>query len=439
MTTTLDHAAHRRAVLERLGDDEAMLLFGNPSHTRSHDTEFRYRPSSDVWWLTGFPEPACAVFLRPGREPYTLFVQARNPEMETWTGRRHGPEGARAVFGADAAWPIDDLADTLVRLLQGVRTLHVDLGHHPANDALVMGAIARVGKAARRNGLETPTAFVSPARTLHEVRLRKSEAEIAILRRAAAMSAEAHVACMRLGAPGVNEAALDAALEHAFRATGGSGAGYNNIVAAGDNATILHYVENNDTIEDGELVLVDAGGEIGFYTADITRTWPANGQFSAIQARAYAHVLAAQEAAIDQVRVGRRFSDVHDAAVRRLVEGMVDLGLVSGPVDKALRGTAWKRYYMHGTSHWLGLDVHDVGAYLDVDGRSRTLEPGMVLTVEPGLYVAIDDDKAPAELRGLGIRIEDDVLVTEADPDVLTAACPKAIHDLEAVCARPAR
>ncbi|MFM2161097.1 MAG: hypothetical protein RLZZ383_609 [Pseudomonadota bacterium] len=436
MTTTLDHAAHRQAVLDRLGDDEAMLLFANPTRTRSHDTDFRYRPSSDVWWLTGFPEPACAVFLRPGREPYTLFVQARNPEMETWTGRRHGPEGARARFGADAAWSIDDLGDALVRLLQGVRTLHYEAGQDAANDTLVTGAIARVGKAARRNGLPTPSAFVSPARTLHEVRLRKSDAEIAVLRRAAAMSAEAHVACMRLGAPGVSEALLDATLEHAFRATGGTGAGYNNIVAAGDNATILHYVDNNDRIEAGELVLVDAGGEVDFYTADITRTWPASGRFSEVQARAYAHVLAAQEAAIADVRVGRRFSDVHDAAVRRLVEGMVDLGLVAGPTEKALRGTAWKRYYMHGTSHWLGLDVHDVGAYLDDDGRSRALVPGMVLTVEPGLYVAVDDDKAPEALRGLGIRIEDDVLVTDGDPDVLTAACPKSIADLEAACAR---
>ena len=436
MTITLDHAAHRRAVLDRLGDDEAMLLFANPARTRSHDTEFRYRPSSDVWWLTGFPEPACAVFLRPGREPFTLFVQARNPEMETWTGRRQGPGGARDRFGADAAYAIDDLADTLVRLLQGVRTLHYEAGQDAANDALVTGAIARVGKAARRNGLFTPSAFVSPSRTLHELRLKKSEGELDLLRRAAELSAQAHLACMRLGAPGVNEALLDATLEHAFRATGGTGAGYNNIVAAGDNATILHYVENDDTIEDGELVLVDAGGEVGFYTADITRTWPANGRFSEIQARAYAHVLAAQEASIAEVRVGRRFSDVHDAAVRRLVEGMIDLDLIPGPLDKALRGTAWKRYYMHGTSHWLGLDVHDVGAYLDDDGHSRALSPGMVLTVEPGLYVAADDDKAPAALRGLGIRIEDDVLVTDGAPEVLTRACPKSIADLEAACKR---
>jgi Xaa-Pro aminopeptidase len=428
-----DFAAHRARVLAQLPEDEALLVFGNPLRTRSHDTEHRYRPSSDLWWLTGWPEPECALFLRPGEQPLTLFVQPRDKEMETWVGRRHGPQGARERFGADAAYSIHELDRELPRLLQGVRALHYEIGAHASRDARVLKAIAKVGKPARRAGLPLPTTFHHPAVLLHEARLFKTEAEIAVLREAARITAEAHTSLMRAGRPGVFEYELEAMLDAAFRRSGGTGPGYTHIVAAGDNATILHYIENDDRIEDGELVLIDAGGEVGFYTADVTRTWPANGRFSEIQRRAYQHVLDAQHLAIAAVQPGARFSDVHDAAVIRLTEGMLDLGLLHGSLEDNLRRQTFKRYYMHGTSHWLGLDVHDLGAYIGADG-SRRLEPGMVLTVEPGLYVAADDADAPEALRGLGIRIEDDVLVTAEGHEVLTAACPKDIAEIEEIC-----
>jgi Xaa-Pro aminopeptidase len=428
-------AEHRQRLLAALGDDEAVLLVGAPHRTRSHDTEHRYRQQSDVWWLTGWPDPDVVVLIRPGQQPFTMFVQARDREQETWTGRRHGPEGAKARFGADVAWPIEDLDTQLPRLLQGVSTLHYAFGVDAAMDVRVQQAIGRAAKAARRNGLDVPETFASPARLIHELRLMKTESELALMRAAAAITAEAHVELMRMGRPGVNEHTLDAHLELAFRRSGGTGPGYTNIVAAGDNATILHYIENRDVIEDGELVLVDAGCEVAHYTADVTRTWPANGRFTPIQRAAYEHVLDAQRLCIEALRPGATWLAMHETAIRRLTEGMIDLGLLSGDVDDLIREEKFKKYYMHGTGHWLGIDVHDCGAYAR-GGRSREMAAGMVVTVEPGLYVPADDLEAPAELRGLGIRIEDDVLITPDGHEVLTAACPKSVADLEATCAR---
>lgn len=428
-----DFAAHRARLLARLDEDEAVLLFGSPERTRSNDTEYRYRPDSDVWWLTGWRQPEVAVFLRPGDTPLTMFVQARDPEAETWTGRRPGPEGAEARHGADAAFPMSDLAGELPRLLQGVRRLHHAFGRNAAHDRLLMRSIRKAAKAARKNGLDVPTTFHSPDHLVHELRLVKSEDELALLREAARRTCAVHTELMRTGRAGVGEDELERRLEAAFRGRGGTGPGYTPICAAGDNATILHYIDNDDVLEPGELVLVDAGGEVGFYTADVTRTWPVDGRFTPIQRQAYEIVLAAQHAAIDTCRPGRTFAEVHDAAVRVLTQGMVDLGLLEGDVDALIEDESFKRYYMHGTSHWLGLDVHDVGLYAR-EGRSRELGPGMVLTVEPGLYVPVDDEDAPEALRGLGIRIEDDIHVTEGDPEVLTAACPTDVDAIEEIC-----
>ena len=431
---TPDFAAHRRRLLEALPPDEAVLVFGSPEQVRNGDSEHRYRPDSDVLWLTGWEDPDVVVFVRHGDEPLTMFVQPRDPEREVWAGRRAGPEGARERFGADAAFPIGELEAQLAKLFQGIRALHYAFARDADHDALVMTCVARAAKAARNNGLTAPETFHHPSKLLHELRLRKSEDEIALLRAASELTGQAHVSAMQEGRPGVHEFELEGEMLRLWRRAGSTGPGYTPIVASGANATVLHYHTNRDALRDGDLLLLDAACEVAWYTADVTRTFPVSGTFSPAQRAAYEWVLRAQLAAIDACRPGRRFGEVHDAAVRVLTEGMVALGLLEGPVEARIEDETFKRYYMHGTSHWLGLDVHDVGSY-GRDGRTRTFEPGMVLTVEPGLYVDPEDTRAPAELRGIGIRIEDDVLVTDGDPDVLTGAIPKSVADVEATCA----
>ncbi|MEQ1502833.1 MAG: aminopeptidase P N-terminal domain-containing protein [Myxococcota bacterium] len=429
-----DFAAHRRRLLEHLPEDEAVLVFTNPEHVRNGDSEFRYRPDSDVYWLTGWEDPHAAVFVRRGAEPLTMFVQPKDKEREVWTGRRPGPDGARAKFGADAAYPIGELEDQLAKLLQGVRALHYAFARDPDHDALVMSCVARAARAARNNGLGAPETFHHPSKLLHELRLIKTDDELAVMREAARLTGEAHRAAMRIARPGLFEHQIEAELLHGWRRAGSTGPGYTPIVAAGVNGTVLHYHTNRDELRDGELLLLDAGCEVSYYTADVTRTFPISGRFTGPQRDVYGWVLRAQQASIDACRVGTKFDDVHQASVRTLTEGMIALGLLSGTVEERIADESYKRYYMHGTSHWLGLDVHDVGSY-GRDGATRPLAAGMVLTVEPGLYVDPDDAEAPAHLRGIGIRIEDDVLVTDGDPDVLTAAIPRAIADVEAACA----
>lgn len=431
------HAAHRAAYLEALGD-HAALIFASPTRPRNGDADYRFRQNSDLLYLSGWKDPEAALLLRPGADrPTILFVQPRDPERETWTGRRPGPEGAIALYGADGAFAIDQLWSLLPELLQGYRTLHYRFAEDAERDRALVAAVGAARKMSRRTGLDVPDAFIDPARSLHELRLIKSDAEIGILREAARITAAAHAAAMAVTAPGVFEYELEAAIEGTFRRMGGSGAGYTSIVGGGENATILHYHTNEDVLQDGDLVCVDAGGEFDGYTADVTRTWPVGGRFSAIQRQAYEIVLDAQVLAIAACRAGNRFLDVHQVATRRLARGMLELGLFPGDpadeglIDQLIADGRSKRYYMHGTSHWLGLDVHDAGVYNEA-GASRLLQPGMVLTVEPGLYVPIDDLDAPEALRGLGIRIEDDVLVTVGAPEVLTAAIPKAVDAVEA-------
>ncbi len=428
-----DFAAHRKALLDRMEEDEAVLVFGAPHPLRNGDSEYRYRPDSDLYWLTGWEDAEVAVFLRNGEEPLTMFVQPKDREREVWTGFRPGPEGAKADYGADAAFDFDALATELPRLLQGVSTLHYAFGRSHDEDALLLGAIHKAARAARRNGLSVPETFHSPRRLLHEARLRKTPDEIAVLREAARVTGLAHRAAMALAAPGRFEYEVESLIDFTFRRHGGNGPGYTSIVAGGANACVLHYITNREALRDGDLLLIDAGCELGYYTADVTRTFPVNGTFTGPQRQVYEIVLAAQHAAIDAARPGRPYNDMHDAAVRVLTEGMVSLGLLEGDVDALIEEEAFKKYYMHGTGHWLGLDVHDVGAY-GRRGGSRPLQPGMVVTVEPGLYIPPDDEGAPEALRGIGIRIEDDVLVTEGDPDVLTGDIPKSIADVEAAC-----
>jgi Xaa-Pro aminopeptidase len=299
-------------------------------------------------------------------------------------------------------------------------------------DQRIASAIARLRKTEKR-GQRPPRAVVDPRVALHELRLRKSPEEVRALRKAAAITAEAHLAAMAVGRPGAFEYELEAAIDYTFRRRGGSGPGYTSIVGAGENATILHYHENNCAIADGDLVLVDAGCEYGMYTADVTRTWPANGKFTPAQREVYDLVLAVQEEAVAMTRPGVTIDQIHEHCVKGLTAGMIRLGLLAGTVEERIADLSYKKYFMHGTSHWLGLDVHDVGAYTR-GGTARPLEPGMVITVEPGLYVAADATDAPERLRGIGVRIEDDVLVTDTGHEVLTTAAPKSVAEIEAAC-----
>ena len=430
-----DFAQHRQMLLDHLADDEAVLLFGSPHHLRNGDAEFRYRPSSDLYWLTGWPDPDVALLVRHGEAPFTLFVQPKNAEMEVWTGYRPGPEGAVEDYGMDAAFDIEELPDKLIEALQGISVLHHAWAEDADNDSLLAAVLKKAARKARKSKQATPLTFHHPTRLLHELRLKKTDAEVAVMREAARVTALAHIAAMEAAAPGVGEWEIDALLTYTYRREGGEGSGYTNIVAGGENACILHYIKNDQPLEDGDLLLIDSGGEVGFYTADVTRTFPVNGRFTAPQRKVYEIVLDAQLQSIDVARAGRSYSEMHEVATRRLVEGMIELGLLEGDVDELIEESAHKKYYMHGTGHWLGLDVHDVGLYVK-DGESRPLEPGMIVTVEPGLYIPIDDEDAPEQYRGIGVRIEDDVLVTDGEPDVLTADIPKTIEEVEAACRR---
>jgi Xaa-Pro aminopeptidase len=426
-------AAHRAALMSAMQGGVAVVCTGREI-IRNRDTHFRFRPDSDFWYLTAFREPDAVAVLRPEAEKqrFVLFVRPRDPEMETWNGRRAGVEGAVELYGADAAFPIEALDKELPRLLKGHERLYYSGGRDAEFDAKVLGWM-RANHQRSRDGVRFPTQLVELGAVLHEQRLIKSPEELAILRRAAALTDEGHRAAARAVRPGVGEWEVEAAVDGAFRRGGGWGPGYPSIVASGANATILHYNTNEMLVAEGDMLLLDAGCEVDGYTADVTRCYPSGDGFWPEQRALYDVVLRAQLAAIAHVKPGVTFHSVHDVALRALVEGMIELELLPQGVDEAIESGAFRRCYMHRTSHWLGIDVHDVGAYYQADGSSRTLQPGMVLTVEPGLYVAADDERSPEALRGLGVRIEDDVLVTPGGHEVLTAAIPKLPADVEAL------
>lgn len=429
-------AARRDAYMQAIGPAGVAVVRSLPERLRNGDSYHPFRQLSDLVYLTGFVEPETTLILRPGaeKERVVMFVRPRDPEMETWDGRRAGVEGAVATYGAEVAYPASELAAKLGELIANHDELHFAVGLDDEMDLLVTHAIAKLRKTEKR-GKRPPRAIVDPRDALHELRLHKRPEELAALRKAAEISTEAHVLAMQAGKPGVFEHELEALINYTFRRHGGAGPGYATIVGAGENATILHYIENRCAIAAGDLVLVDAGGEYNHYTADITRTWPASGTFTPVQRRVYQIVLDTQVEAIEMVKPGVTLDEIHNHCVNRLTEGMIALGLLGGSVDDRVKDQSYRKFYMHGTSHWLGLDVHDVGAYTQ-GGKARPLEPGMVITVEPGLYIAADAADVPPELRGIGIRIEDDVVVTATGHEVLTAACPKKIEDIEAVCRR---
>jgi len=431
-----EYSRRRQRLMEQMAPNSLAIVSSAPSTVRNRDVEHPYRQDSDFYYLSGFDEEQAVLVLMPGDEQheFILFCQEKIPEQEIWTGRRLGPEAAPAQLGADQAYAITDIDTVLPRLMEDKNTVYATLGACPEFDHRLIGWINHV-KTQVRNGITAPRDISALDHLLHEMRLIKSEAEIALMRRAADISAEAHCRAMQTVQPGQFEYQLEAELMHTFMAAGSRWPAYPSIVGAGDNACILHYTRNDAIIQDGDLILIDAGCELDYYASDITRTFPANGRFSKEQAALYQLVLDAQSAAMDAVRAGNPWQQPHDAAVQVLVDGLIELGLLAGSAEECIEQESYRRFYMHKTGHWLGMDVHDVGEYR-VNGQSRALEPGMVLTVEPGLYVAPDDQTVEACWRGIGIRIEDDVVVRDGPCDILTRNVPKTIADIEALMHR---
>ncbi len=426
-------AARRKRFLEAMEPGSIAILLGAGLATRSRDTHYRFRQDSDFHYLTGFDHPNAALVLQPdGEAAFTLFVEPRDPDAETWTGYRPGVEGARSDFGADQAYPIGELLEKLPALLEGAQRVHHVLGR----DARVDQKLVETIEAARirsRAHAPPPESIVDPRGILHELRLFKEPEELALMRTASEITREAHAAAAALAQPDRFEYELEAALDATFRRRGGWGPAYDSIVGGGANATVLHYIANDQPLRDGTLVLIDAGCEYAGYAADVTRTYPVGGRFTSPARAVYDLVLAAQQVALEHARPGATLEEIHDAALRRLLEGMIALHLLpTTTVDDAIASGDFRRYYMHRTSHWLGLDVHDVGAYSQ-EGQPRRLAPGMVLTVEPGLYVPAHDERAPEALRGIGVRIEDDVVITADGHENLSAEIPKLPADIEAL------
>ena len=422
-------AARRARVAAAIGDGVAVVAT-SPELVRNRDTHFPYRFDSYFYYLTGFTEPEAVLVIAGGSAPRSiLFCRERSEEREIWDGFRHGPERARERFGMDETFPIAALDATLPGLLADRASLHYAAGADPEWDARVMRWLNAV-RAQSRAGVAAPDRMHDIRALLDDMRLVKDAGEIDAMRRAAAISGAAHRRAMRATRPGRFEYEIEAELMHEFRRAGAQFPAYWPIVAGGANACVLHYVFNDAMLADGDLLLIDAGCELDGYASDITRTFPVGGRFSAPQRDVYEIVLAAQAAAIDKARAGRRWNEPHDAAVAVLARGLIDLGLLRGSLEEVLEKETYKRFYMHRTGHWLGLDVHDAGEYRR-GGEWRLLEPGMVMTVEPGLYIRAADDVPPA-LANIGIRIEDDVVVGEGGCEILTGAAPKSVADVEA-------
>jgi Xaa-Pro aminopeptidase len=469
----------RQRFAEAVGDGVAIIPAAREV-ARNSDVHYEFRQDSDFFFLTGFDEPDAVAVFNPSeaKERYVLFVRPRDREMEIWNGRRAGVEGAVATYGADAAYPLEQLDQKLREYAAGRPSLVYRLGN-AAFDARITRLLGEL-RAMQRRGHGAPARVEDPGPILHEMRMRRSPAELARHRRACEISRDGHIEAMRYAGPGMYEYQVQAAMEFVFREAGSPRNGYPSIVASGPNACILHYSENSRRMRDGDLLLIDAAAEYGYHSSDITRTFPVNGRFTVPQGAIYEVVLRAQLAAIEAAKPGARYEAMHEAARRVLTEGLVDLKLLPRGVDDSLAMHLYREFYMHGTGHWLGMDVHDVGDYR-IRGESRVLEPGMVFTAEPGLYFDPDreevlfylreyseqemwerrdrlgaaaakkleeDEKAkaptvkhriPAEFRGIGVRIEDDILITPTGYDVLTAGTPKTIEDVERTCAERPR
>ncbi|NND44682.1 MAG: M24 family metallopeptidase [Xanthomonadales bacterium] len=427
--------ARRRVQLTRMtGEGSVVIVRAAPERLRNNDVHYPYRQDSDFMYLTGFREPGAMLVLMPDgkRCKSILFCREKDPKREMWDGPMAGVEGAVEDFGMSEAHDIETAEQRMPELLKGRERVYYDLGRDVDFDHLLIGWMNSFRSKAHRD-FRAPDEIIALDHLLHDMRLFKSRGEVAAMRKSARIAAAAHCRAMAVCKPGMNEADIHAELLHEFTRNGCE-ASYQPIVGSGANACVLHYIANRDRMNDGDLLLIDAGAEYDGYASDITRTFPVNGKYSAPQRELYAVVLRAQLAAIDEARAGRQWDEVHEAAVVAVAQGLLDLGIIKGSLDEALEEESYGRFYVHKTGHWLGLDVHDVGDY-QVDGHSRELEAGMVFTVEPGIYIRADDETVDQRWRGIGIRIEDDVVVTAKDPEILSKDVPKTADEIEALMA----
>lgn len=429
-----DMYARRRAELMQQMGKDIVIVPTSPIRNRNNDVDYMFRPDSDFYYLTGFNEPEAVLVLCPGREngEFILFCREKDPEREIWDGRRYGLDGAMKHFGADDAFPFSDMGDILPRIMEDREKIYTNVGRYPDFDTLVLGWLNSI-KQRSRSGVHAPYELVDLSHILHEQRLIKHKEEVAIMKQAAKISSAGHVRAMQQCKPGMMEYQVQAELEYEFQKRGSFSPAYPSIVAGGKNACVLHYTENDSMLHDGDLLLIDAGAEIDCYASDISRTFPVNGKFSDAQKVVYEIVLQAQQAAFEQCKVGNHWNQPHEAAVKVITEGLVDIGLLSGEVNELIETGAYRRFYMHKTGHWLGMDVHDVGDY-QIDDDWRELEAGMVFTVEPGIYIAAAPD-IEERWYDIGIRIEDDVLIRRKKYEILTSDVPSKIDDIEALMA----
>jgi Xaa-Pro aminopeptidase len=425
----------RKRLMQAMGKDSIAILPNSPVRQRNRDVEHPYRPDSDFYYITGFAEQESVAVIVPGRPhgEYILFCRERDPKMETWHGRRAGLEGAMERHGADDAFPIGDIDEILPGLLENRERVFYTMGCNSDFDNQVMTWIKLLRQKSRA-GVHAPGEFVALDHTLHDMRLYKSAGEVKAMRTAAQISARAHCRAMQACKPGMMEYQIEAELLHEFMMGGAREPAYPSIVGGGDNGCILHYTENESPLRDGDLLLIDAGAEYDYYAADITRTFPVNGVFSKPQRQLYELVLKAQYAAIKQVKPGKHWNHPHEAVVKVLTEGLLELGLLKGKLNTLIKNESYRKFYMHRTGHWLGMDVHDVGDY-KVGEEWRVLEPGMVMTIEPGLYIPAGTKGVAKKWWNIGIRIEDDVLVTKDGCEVMTRYVPKEPDEIEALMA----
>ena len=430
-----EYVRRRKALMAEMEPNSIAILPAAPMYIRNRDVEHIYRQDSDFQYLSGFPEPEAVIALIPGREhgEYVLFCRERDPARELWDGLRAGQDGAISEYGADDAFPIGDIDDILPGLIEGRSRVYYAIGSNQEFDHRLMEWINTIRSKARQ-GAQPPNEFVALDHLLHDLRLYKSANEVKVMRQAAEISARAHIRAMQASRAGLYEYHLEAELDYEFRKGGAKMPAYGSIVAAGKNACILHYRENDAVLKDGDLVLIDAGCEIDCYASDITRTFPVSGRFSMEQKAIYELVLAANEEAFKHIAPGKHWNEAHEATVRVITAGLVELGLLNGDVDELIAAEAYKPFYMHRAGHWLGMDVHDVGDY-KVGGEWRVLEPGMAMTVEPGIYIAADNQNVAKKWRGIGVRIEDDVVVTRHGCEILTNGVPKSVAEIEALMA----
>jgi Xaa-Pro aminopeptidase len=421
--------------MRRMDQKSVAIIPSAREATRSNDTAYRFRQDSDFLYLTGFEEPEAIAVVAPARaHKFTMFLRPRDPEREIWDGRRAGLEGAKSEFGADESFPIVEFDEKLHDILDGADKLYYRLGVHPDLDDTIIRQIARM-RALNRKPVHPPQTIIDPATILHEMRVLKSDEEIELMQRAADIAAEAHCEAMKAARAGMKEYEVEALIELIFKRRGAAAPAYTSIIGAGANATVLHYINNDGELRDGDLLLIDAGAEYKGYASDITRTFPINGRYSKPQRDIYDLVLKAQMSCVDKVRPGTTHDQLKAHSIEVLTEGLVELGLLKGKPEDLIKEKKYEKFYMHGLGHMLGIDVHDVGRYY-FDKESRALEPGVVMTVEPGLYIAPDTKDVPAEYLGIGVRIEDDVLCTANGPRVLTSKVPKQAEEIEALMAR---